>query len=222
MSNKEKGFGLLEVLLAGLIIIMMLSALVVVARAAIESNIYVQQRFQATFLAQEGMERVRHIRDTSYVDGDYTSKWNTFFAECPQQTIPADPAPACVSTSTLWQTIDTAKTYMIDFVPIDNLSPPAPANMRFILCEHSKCVHKILFLADVYETGAGGTRYRRRVKLKQVNPPHGNLLPAIGGTDPNPDGKNAYKVTVSVEWDYQGIPKEVDIEELLTNSRQGF
>ena len=77
VHNHKKGFGLLEVLLAGLIIIMMLSALVIVARAAIQNSIYLQQRSQATFLAQEGMEIVRQIRDTNYVDGDNKTKWNT-------------------------------------------------------------------------------------------------------------------------------------------------
>lgn len=77
-SNKSKaGFGLLEVLLAGVIIITILSALIVVARNSIDNSLLLQQRSQATFLAQEGIEMVRQIRDTNYIDGDASTKWNT-------------------------------------------------------------------------------------------------------------------------------------------------
>lgn len=97
-NNHKKGFGLLEVLLAGLIIIIMLSALVVVARAAISNSLYLQQRSQATFLAQEGMEIVRQIRDTNYIDGSNNTTWNAY-----DQAVPTSGK------------INTAKFYGIDF-----------------------------------------------------------------------------------------------------------
>lgn len=74
---RRKGFGILEVLLAGVIIITMLSALVFLGRSAINNSVYLQQRAQATYLAQEGMEIVRQIRDSNYIDGNNTTKWNT-------------------------------------------------------------------------------------------------------------------------------------------------
>ena len=77
LTKRKKAFGLLEVLLAGVIIIIVLSSLVVVARNALDNSVLLQQRAQATYLAQEGIELVRQIRDTNYIDGDNKTKWNT-------------------------------------------------------------------------------------------------------------------------------------------------
>ncbi len=76
LSKSKKGFGLLEVLLAGLIIITMLGALVFVAKTAINNAAYTMERQNAIFLAQEGIEQVRQMRDTNYIDADSYTEWN--------------------------------------------------------------------------------------------------------------------------------------------------
>ena len=73
----KKGFGLLEVLLSAVIIIIILAALVTIGRAALNNNEYLAQRAQAIYLAQEGLEMTRQIRDTNWIDGENTTKWNT-------------------------------------------------------------------------------------------------------------------------------------------------
>ncbi|MCX6811994.1 MAG: type II secretion system protein [Candidatus Berkelbacteria bacterium] len=77
IKKRKKAFGLLEVLLAGVIIIIILGALVLLARNAINNSAYVQERAQATGLAQEGMEIVRQIRDTNQIDKNPTTNWKT-------------------------------------------------------------------------------------------------------------------------------------------------
>lgn len=72
---KKKGFGLLEVLLASLVIIMVTMALSFLGRAAISNVSNLQQRSQATFLAQEAIEVVRQIRDTNYIDNVSETQW---------------------------------------------------------------------------------------------------------------------------------------------------
>lgn len=76
-SGYKKGFGLLEVLISAVIIIIILSALITIGRAAMNNNEYLAERAQAIYLAQEGIEMVRQIRDTNWIDGDNSSKWNT-------------------------------------------------------------------------------------------------------------------------------------------------
>lgn len=78
MINKKysKGFGLIEVLLSSVIIAMMLGALITVGRTAIASNENALERVQATYLAQQGIEAVRQIRDTNWIDGDATA-WDS-------------------------------------------------------------------------------------------------------------------------------------------------
>lgn len=75
--GKKKGFGLLEVMISSVIIIMILVALVFIGRSALNNNQYLSQRSQAIYLAQEGIEMVRQIRDTNWTDGDSNSKWDT-------------------------------------------------------------------------------------------------------------------------------------------------
>ena len=76
-NQRRKGFGLLEVLLSAVIIIIILAALVTIGRAALNNNENLIERSQATYFAQEGIEMVRQIRDTNWIDGDNTSKWDT-------------------------------------------------------------------------------------------------------------------------------------------------
>jgi Tfp pilus assembly protein PilV len=76
-NRTKKGFGLLEVLISAVIIIMILAALVFIGRASLKNNEYLSQRAQAIYLAQEGIEMTRQIRDTNWTDGDNATQWNT-------------------------------------------------------------------------------------------------------------------------------------------------
>jgi len=84
------GFGILEVLISGTIIIIILGALVTVARSSLTNAKYMQERAQAVSLAAEAVETVRQIRDTNYIDRLPATKWNTVIG--PVSTIIYDPA----------------------------------------------------------------------------------------------------------------------------------
>lgn len=68
---------MLEVLMAGVILIIVLGALVMLARTAIKNSQYMQERAQATNLASEGIEIVRQIRDTNLIDGSSATGWRS-------------------------------------------------------------------------------------------------------------------------------------------------
>ena len=74
-QHYQKGFGLIEVLLASLVIITVIMALIYVGRLAISNSSEAQRRTQATYLAQEAMESVRQIRDSNYIDNDVATSW---------------------------------------------------------------------------------------------------------------------------------------------------
>lgn len=77
--NKAKnGFGLIEVLISAAILIVILGALVAIGRMALTNIRVSQERAQATYLAQEGLEVARQIRDTNWVDGLNNTDWNDF------------------------------------------------------------------------------------------------------------------------------------------------
>lgn len=75
MCKKRHGFGLLEVVIVLAILSIILGALIWIGRAAAANNIRSQQRAQAVYLAQEGIEVVRQIRDSNWIDGDNTTTW---------------------------------------------------------------------------------------------------------------------------------------------------
>lgn len=98
-GGKKKGFGLLEVLISAVIIIMILAALVFIGRAALNNNEYLSQRAQAIYLAQEGLEMTRQIRDTNWIDGDNTTKWDTLAWNSTAFMIPISSADYAVQYS---------------------------------------------------------------------------------------------------------------------------
>ena len=189
-SHKKRGFGLLEVLIAGMIIIIMLGALVVVARAALENSIYLQQRTAATYLAQEGLEIVRQVRDSNYIDGDNLSKWNTLAGTDSRSLVTATPG------------------YTMDFVGRPRLvATPSPAS--------AVTLDGVVYTRTVsFETGV--------ISASNIlgNPP---LSPSFTSAQNQlAVSGNAMKAVVTVSWLNRDNTKQIIIEELITNSRQGF
>lgn len=73
-KNKNLGFSLVEVLLSGTILALILTAFVSAMIYGQESTMLAGNRNRAVFLAEEGLEAVRNIRDNAYanlVDGTY-------------------------------------------------------------------------------------------------------------------------------------------------------
>lgn len=185
--RKNKAFGLLEVLLAGVIIIIVLSALMVVARSAIDNSVLLQQRAQATYLAQEGIELVRQIRDSNYVDGSAFTKWNTLIGLNFKEEIEYG-KEFVISETTLPQRICAGE-------PVAN-NP----NMDGVI-------------------NIDGTEFSRKVVF----------LPAVGSLndpqlkyDSDAVSDQSFKVKVTVSWKSKLANKQIEIETLLTNSRQGY
>ncbi|MDP2337872.1 MAG: type II secretion system protein [Bacteroidota bacterium] len=75
--KNKKGFGLLEVLLSVVIVATVLGVLVFTGKAAMNNSGYMQERAQAIYLAQEGIETIRQMRDTNWIDKDNTTQWNS-------------------------------------------------------------------------------------------------------------------------------------------------
>ncbi len=74
--SKSKGFGIIEVLISSSIIISVLGGLVYAGRMTYQNTLYLQDKSQAIALAQEGLEIVRQIRDTNWVDNSADTHWN--------------------------------------------------------------------------------------------------------------------------------------------------
>ena len=75
-TKKTNGFGLLEVLIASSIILIVILSLAAVSNSTLRSTYQIDERAQAINLAQEGIEVVRQIRDTNWIDQKTETKWS--------------------------------------------------------------------------------------------------------------------------------------------------
>ena len=79
-SQKNRGFTLIEMLIAVFIFTVAMSALTVMAGRGIRSANDSQERITANFLALEGIEVVRNIRDTAFIQNSRDT-WNSVFGQ---------------------------------------------------------------------------------------------------------------------------------------------
>lgn len=66
-NSRRKGFGLLEVTFSTAIFIVVVGSLVTLSRLSLRNAVLSTQRSQAMNLAQDGIESVRQMRDTSWI-----------------------------------------------------------------------------------------------------------------------------------------------------------
>ena len=78
-QKNNKGFSLVEVLIAISIFTMTIVTMMSVLSSGITDTTYAKQKIIASYLAQEGIEYVRNIRDNDVLYTGATGKnWNTF------------------------------------------------------------------------------------------------------------------------------------------------
>lgn len=81
-SRYARGFTILETIVAVLILSISITAIVVVAGGGAQKTIHTKDRLIAAYLAQEGVELVRNVRDSAFLsfedDLSVTARWNAF------------------------------------------------------------------------------------------------------------------------------------------------
>lgn len=115
MSHKKTspsftaGFTILETIVAVLILAISITSIVVVAGGGAHATIHNKDRLTAAYLAQEGVELVRNVRDTVFLlhedDPDTATRWAVFQAEmddcfdggCTVAFAPEEAVPVVVS-----------------------------------------------------------------------------------------------------------------------------
>lgn len=78
--RKNKGFTLIETLLAISIFAFSITALISISARGIFDTNFVKNKLTATYLAQEGIELIRNMRDT-YVVSTSGALWESFLAD---------------------------------------------------------------------------------------------------------------------------------------------
>jgi len=129
LRQKKEAFGIIEVLIASAIIIVILAALTMTGRATLNSSSYLQERTQALYLAQEGIESVRQMRDTAWIDTDVNTNWGTIanlsgdYAVIYSQTISGFVATGSANTGKNLTVDGTQFTRLLTFSSVGGLIP---------------------------------------------------------------------------------------------------
>lgn len=78
---KQAGFTLLETMVAIMLFVIALSALLALVRDSVTSATYTRNEVVATYLAQEGIDYIRNIRDQMVYVNPTASPWTDFVTE---------------------------------------------------------------------------------------------------------------------------------------------
>jgi len=81
-KSNNKGFGLLEAVLAIAVLVIVVASTVTLSRMSIKSSAISLDRVQAYYLAQEGIEAVRQIRDTNWLSSAGNPWLNDVCVDC--------------------------------------------------------------------------------------------------------------------------------------------
>lgn len=183
----------MEVLLSGVIIIIILSALVTIGRAAMSNNEYLDERAQAIYLAQEGIEYTRQIRDTNWIDGTGTTAWDTLTGSGAVET-------KCYSLPDTF----VGRAYLVSGTTAGDADA---------------CALEVK--QDIVIGATGSTITFNRKIFVDHNLESTNLLPALSGSaDALRD--LAINVTSMVSWTFQGQTNSIRLSEILTNWRPNY
>lgn len=188
----KKGFGILEVLISGVIIVTILAALVFISRAAMNNSEYLQERATAIYLAQEQLELLRQARDTNWIDGDPGTQWDTLqnrSGSLLSSVLPPDPT-------------GTGRKYRMNY---------NGGLIRFVLqgpntSQYSRTtINLVEFSSQITITPIGALIPDDGISSTQVD-----------------KADNAFKATVVTTWPYNGVTKRITVSEVLTNWKPNF
>lgn len=204
MSNKyKKGFGLLEVLVSAVIIVTILSAMVFIGRSTLNNSQYAQERAQAIYLAQEGIEIVRQIRDTNWIDENNATAWNSW-----------------KYVSDTFSAVETGRCYKIG-QPISTLSSAyyGRQNLQYAnLTDENSCKDALKSSAQTDgwdKRTLNNLDFYRNIYVEDVE----GLLQPTANFD-----QSAYKVTVFIQWKNRGSYRNdpIEVSEIITNWRPNY
>lgn len=78
--KKESGFTLVETLVAIAIFATAITGLIVISGRGINDNVFVKNKLTASYLAQEGVEIIRMMRDDAALNNPSSSYWADFIS----------------------------------------------------------------------------------------------------------------------------------------------
>lgn len=205
--SKKRGFGLIETLIAVSVLALVLGVSVMLGTVMLRNTALATQMVQATNLAREQLEEVRGIRDTIWINPEYSS--------CAAQ----------------WDCWVKASAGLSDRNTSVNSIIPDGGSQDFVLkkddsgdsyLESGDPAPRVLLFAD-----SGGVKYREKITIKAIDSslisPFSvegesatvKLSEAESGI--NGHGKKIYQINSTVEWDSYGRENSVTLNTYLSD-----
>jgi Tfp pilus assembly protein PilV len=184
----HKGFTLIETLFSILIFSAALISLMTIAAKGISATENSEQTTTASYLAQEGIEVARNIRDTNYATGG--TAW-TNLSQC-TITAPCDLAYGSSSAPSVPTLVNCS---IVSGTASPSCSVPIKQNSQ---------------TGWYSDSGTIPTQFYRTIYLVEDNPASSSLNQSNTGSGPN-----EYQVISRVNWTYRTIPHVVSLDTIL-------
>ncbi len=238
-AKQRDGFGLIEVMFAGAVFVVVVGGMVTLGRLALRNAALATQRTQAMNLAQEGIETVRQMRDTAWIDdliyqedGSTVKDWQTYVHDCYNQSTDAGDKlkfrPIAFNTqyAICYDTLGNPPLNRYGLMPI-------AANCQDISVGN-KADSCIRLLDDLNQHDPGSPPYyRRTIEFRAVpatTASGGSLeFPGLQLLESDADNQSILSldaepyhfvnVIVTIEWTAFDRPWSVKLETMLTNWR---
>ena len=151
-SKFKAGFTLVETLVALAIFSASIVALVSATSSGVANTNFAKNKITASYLAQEGMELVRNIRDTAIVSNTGWSSFVSAVLSCNQSQNPfgCDIDPLSQNLTQSVQTCGSNKGCLLHYradgfyVLNDTISPPSPFSRQIVISNLSATETKVI------------------------------------------------------------------------------
>ena len=180
---KNSGFTLVETLVAVSIFTLSILALMSVLTSGISNTGYAKKKMIAAYLAQEGMEYVRNVRDTYVLySANSQAGWTAFNSKLTVASASCQLPSGCFID-------DTGVSYSDQTSPI--------ADLAFWACPSPSCALSVLLYNSAtgrynYSTGTD-SGYKRKIKITQISANETIFFSIVSWTQ----GSGAYSITFS-------------------------
>ncbi len=157
---KQKGFTLVETLIAILILTVSVGALLSLTTSGFYSIRYSKNQIVANFLMQESLEYIRNTRDTASQQGKSWDEWRNLFYVDSDGKKTGSPSDGCFSENTCYiDTISNDKNIRMCEGSIDNCQKLSYYPEHYIYAYSN--VDHLLPLSEFYDTN-----FTRSIKMK--------------------------------------------------------
>lgn len=200
-----KGFTLIETMVAITILTLAMAGPLFTAGRAIIATQTARDQLIALYLAQEGIEYVRAMRDNEYLAAHQTGSANIAGAAWQTFLTGTDPSDLSSITRCVTPAVCTLDSATLDVLGNGVLEP----------CQGNSCVSQPLYLTGCTSGPTGVSCAPPNVYTEQ-NLPGSIKTPFVRTVQAVPISANEEKIISTVSWNSHGTPYSVTVSDHLT------